>query len=149
MRHSGRDARGQEAQEEALTWTRPAPARKRCCRRQSRRLGTRSHPSPARTSAGRRSTLAARACFGNKAVAPDDTPPVTPSRDARQRRAPELRLLLSPGLSERLARRSTDEWSSSKGGTSSSTIEAPALGRKENFRLAVFVEHGAAHCGVI
>jgi hypothetical protein len=43
--------------------------------------------------------------------------------DARQRRPHELRLLLSPGLSERLARRSTDEWSSSKPGTRSVRCE--------------------------
>lgn len=34
--------------------------------------------------------------------------------DARQRRPPEVRLLLSPARSERIARRSIDEWSSSR-----------------------------------
>jgi hypothetical protein len=38
--------------------------------------------------------------------------------EARQHRPPELRLLLSPGLSERLVHRSTDEWSSSNSGVS-------------------------------
>jgi hypothetical protein len=35
-------------------------------------------------------------------------------------------------------------WSSSDGGTSRSIVEAPAFGRRENSRLAAFVEHGKA-----
>ena len=43
--------------------------------------------------------------------------------DARQRRPHELRLLLPPGLSERLARRIMDEWSSSN-----SIVSRPTTG---------------------
>ena len=63
-------------------------------------------------------------------------PDVPALDDARQRRPP-LRLLLSPGLSECLARRSTDQWSSSKGGmrappaiTSASARPHKAEGRR-------------------
>ncbi len=56
--------------------------------------------------------------------------------DPRQPSPLDLRLLLSSGRSERLARWSRDEWSSSKGSASSSTLEAPAFGRNEKSRLA-------------
>jgi hypothetical protein len=58
-----------------------------------------------------------------------------PARDdALQRRLPELRLL-SPELSERLLRRSTDTWSSSNSGVSDFVVDASARGRKQGSGL--------------
>ena len=49
--------------------------------------------------------------------------------DPRQHKPSELRLLLSPGLSERVARRGADEWASSRLVASRRVGRAPALAR--------------------
>jgi hypothetical protein len=56
--------------------------------------------------------------------------------DARQHRPPELRLLLSPGLSERLVRQSTDEWSSSNPAVSAAFTETLASETKHSCRAS-------------
>jgi hypothetical protein len=65
--------------------------------------------------------------IGSDAAAQDDT---------RQHGLSTLRLLLSPGRSERLVRRSTDEWSSSKAVVSAEAASTLALLAEEARRSA-------------
>src|ERR1700730_906983 len=68
--------------------------------------------------------------------------------DVRQRRSPQLRLLISPGLSERLACRSRDEWSSSEAGARGLPAETVAF-LAQSASSAASMHKTLAHNGVL
>jgi hypothetical protein len=82
-------------------------------------------------------TTAPRYRIPTRAGVSRQTPDTAALDEPRQRRPPVLRLLLSPGLSDRLACRSADEWSSSNSGVSEWTTDTRVYGGREEPALAV------------